>query len=50
MKEWGEGMRCPRCNHNNSRVIDSRQTDDAENVKAVAFVLQPLNGSKQHRY
>ena len=26
-------MRCPRCNHNNSRVIDSRQTDDGRAIR-----------------
>lgn len=26
-------MRCPKCNHNNSRVIDSRQTDDGRAIR-----------------
>ncbi|MBV7390325.1 MULTISPECIES: transcriptional regulator NrdR [Enterococcus] len=26
-------MRCPRCNHNSSRVIDSRQTDDNRAIR-----------------
>ena len=26
-------MRCPRCNHNNSRVIDSRLTDDGRAIR-----------------
>ena len=26
-------MRCPRCNHNNSRVIDSRPTDDGRAIR-----------------
>lgn len=26
-------MRCPKCQHNNSRVIDSRQTDDGRTIR-----------------
>ncbi len=26
-------MRCPRCNHNNSRVIDSRSTEDSRAIR-----------------
>ena len=26
-------MRCPRCHHNNSRVIDSRQADDGRAIR-----------------
>ncbi len=26
-------MRCPRCQHNNSRVIDSRQVDDGRAIR-----------------
>lgn len=26
-------MRCPRCQHNNSRVIDSRQADDSRAIR-----------------
>ncbi len=26
-------MRCPRCQHNNSRVIDSRQADDGRAIR-----------------
>lgn len=26
-------MRCPKCQHNNSRVIDSRQADDARAIR-----------------
>ncbi|MDH6364205.1 transcriptional repressor NrdR [Enterococcus sp. PF1-24] len=26
-------MRCPKCKHNNSRVIDSRQTDDGRTIR-----------------
>ncbi|WP_071131566.1 transcriptional regulator NrdR [Enterococcus timonensis] len=26
-------MRCPRCNHNNSRVIDSRSTDEGRAIR-----------------
>jgi len=26
-------MRCPKCNHNNSRVIDSRQSEDARSIR-----------------
>ena len=49
-------MRCPKCHHNSSRVIDSRQTDDGGpfavvvNVKTVAFVLPPLNELKKRLY
>lgn len=26
-------MRCPKCQHNNSRVVDSRQTDDGRTIR-----------------
>lgn len=26
-------MHCPKCHHNNSRVIDSRQTDDGRAIR-----------------
>src|SRR5699024_5579937 len=26
-------MHCPKCHHNNSRVIDSRQTDDGRTIR-----------------
>ena len=41
-------MKCPACQNNNTRVVDSRPVDDVdqfggeENVKNVVIVLQPL--------
>lgn len=26
-------MRCPKCHHNSSRVVDSRQTDDGRTIR-----------------